>query len=50
LQENRLPDQLMITTHPQRWFDFGLNWVKELLLQNTKNIIKRMIVLRKNKR
>ena len=49
LQENRLPDQLMITTHPQRWFDFGLNWMKELVLQNTKNIIKRMIVLRKKK-
>jgi hypothetical protein len=47
LQENRLPDQLMITTHPQRWFDFGLNWMKELVLQNTKNIIKGMIVLRK---
>jgi len=47
LQENRLPEQLMITTHPQRWFDFGLNWMKELVLQNTKNIIKGMIVLRK---
>ena len=44
LQENRLPDQIMITTHPQRWFDFGLDWMKELVLQNTKNIVKRMIV------
>lgn len=50
LQENRLPVQLMITTHPQRWFDFGLNWMKELVLQNAKNIIKRMIVLHKNNR
>lgn len=49
LQENRLPDQLMITTHPQRWFDFCFNWIKELVLQNTKNIIKGMIVLRKKK-
>ena len=44
LQENRLPDQLMITTHPQRWFDFGFGWIKELVLQNTKNIVKRVIV------
>lgn len=44
LQENRLPDQLMITTHPQRWFDFGFDWMKEMMLQNTKNIVKRMIV------
>lgn len=45
LQDNQLPDQLMITTHPQRWFDFGFDWIKELVLQNTKNIVKRMIVL-----
>ena len=44
LRENRLPDQLMITTHPQRWFDFGPGWMKELVLQNTKNIVKRIIV------
>lgn len=47
LQENRLPDQLMITTHPQRWFDFGIDWMKELVFQNIKNIVKRMIVSRK---
>ena len=44
LKENRLPDQLMITTHPQRWFDFGLEWMKELVLQNIKNVVKGMIV------
>ena len=46
LQENRLPEQLMITTHPQRWFDFSFDWMKEMLLQNTKNIVKRLIVSR----
>lgn len=46
LQEDKLPDRLMITTHPQRWFDFGLDWTKELVLQNAKNIVKRMIVSR----
>ena len=44
LQENRLPDQLMITTNPQRWCDSGLEWFKELILQNSKNMVKRVIV------
>jgi hypothetical protein len=47
LKENRLPDGLMITTHPQRWFDFGISWMKELLLQNAKNVVKRVIVILK---
>ena len=45
LQENRMPDQLMITTNPQRWCDSGIEWFKELVLQNTKNIVKRVVVL-----
>ncbi len=46
LQENKLPDQLMITTHPQRWFNFGFSWIRELFLQNLKNIVKSLIVKR----
>jgi len=46
LQENKLPNHLMITTHPQRWNDFGLGWVKELVMQNLKNIVKAVIVKR----
>ncbi len=46
LQEDLLPDQLMITTHPQRWFDFGFDWTKELVMQNVKNIVKAAIVRR----
>lgn len=44
LKENKLPDQLMITTHPQRWDDFGVSWIKEYLMQNVKNIVKAIIV------
>lgn len=44
LQENRLPNQLMITTHPQRWNDFGFGWFKELCMQNLKNVVKALIV------
>lgn len=47
LQQNRLPNQLMITTHPQRWFDFGFGWLKELVMQNAKNIVKAVIVRKK---
>ncbi len=40
--ENRiLPDKIMFTFHPQRWNDKLNPWLKELLIQNTKNIIKR---------
>ena len=44
LQENRLPDQLMITTNPQRWTNSRIEWLKELVLQNSMNIVKRVVV------
>ena len=40
----QFPDQVMITIHPQRWNDAFLPWAGELLLQNAKNIIKRILV------
>jgi hypothetical protein len=43
-KENRLPDKIMMTFHPQRWSDSFVPWVKELVFQNVKNIGKRMIV------
>jgi len=41
---NSLPQRIMITTHPQRWNDNMFQWAKELLLQNTKNIIKSLLI------
>jgi hypothetical protein len=35
---------LMITTHPQRWTNSSLLWLKELILQSLKNGLKRLIV------
>lgn len=35
-----LPDQIMFTFHPQRWTDRPLSWLKELVLQNVKNLAK----------
>lgn len=42
----KLPDKIMITVHPQRWNHFGLLWIKELISQNIKNIIKRFLIRR----
>jgi len=39
-QANKFPNQVMITVHPQRWTDNLYLWAKELLLQNTKNVVK----------
>ena len=36
--------ELLINTHPQRWMPFGIGWMKEAVLQNTKNIVKRIII------
>src|ERR1039457_774558 len=41
---NRLPSQIMITIHPQRWNDNILMWAKELMMQSGKNIIDRKSV------
>ncbi|RZB29722.1 MAG: hypothetical protein SRB1_02002 [Desulfobacteraceae bacterium Eth-SRB1] len=42
-----LPDKVMINTHPQRWTDNSLEWMKELVWQNIKNLAKKFIVSRK---
>ena len=37
-------DQIMITTHPQRWTDSSIGWYSELLKQRVKNLIKRFLL------
>ena len=44
LAKNKLPDKIMINVHPQRWTDSFVPWMKELVWQNTKNIIKRKVI------
>jgi hypothetical protein len=39
-EKGELPNQIMFTFHPQRWTDNSIAWAKELVWQNTKNIIK----------
>lgn len=44
IKEKRLPQRLMITTHPQRWTDSKPLWYKELITQTFKNFIKRLLI------
>jgi hypothetical protein len=34
----------MLTFHPQRWTDKPLPWLQELVLQNVKNVVKRLMI------
>lgn len=50
IKSEKLPNKIMINTHPHRWFNLGFGWTKELILQNVKNVVKSVIVrnLKKN--
>ena len=43
ISSGQFPDLVMQNIHPHRWTNDYLLWAKELLLQNTKNIIKKVI-------
>ena len=45
---DQLPDQIMFTFHPQRWNDKKIPWIKEIVLQNTKNLIKKYFFVNRN--
>ena len=44
VEAGKLPDHVMITTHPQRWTNNKIAWWKEMIIQNAKNIVKRLLV------
>jgi len=37
----------MLNVHPQRWTDRPLPWVKELVGQNVKNVVKKHFFVKK---
>lgn len=45
-QNGHLPELIMFTFHPQRWNDKWTVWIKELMLQNVKNVVKRFFYVR----
>jgi hypothetical protein len=48
VEKKSLPNHIMINTHPHRWSNFGFCWIKEMVLQNGKNIIKYFLANRTN--
>jgi len=40
VKENRFPEKVMITVHPQRWTNNYFEWSKEFILQRIKNMVK----------
>jgi len=41
--EGWFPPQIMLNIHPQRWTSTMMGWTEELLFQNAKNFVKRII-------
>tara|TARA_B100000768_G_C11218825_1_gene349519 strand:- start:191 stop:982 length:792 start_codon:yes stop_codon:yes gene_type:complete len=42
--EVNMPNKIMFTMHPQRWSEGGVPWLKELVLQNLKNQVKKVMI------
>lgn len=47
LEQTSLPNQLMFNFHPQRWHENPVKWAKELVIQNAKNVVKRIFFVSK---
>ena len=45
-EQSQLPACIMITTHPQRWTNKPLLWIKEVVVQTIKNTIKRLFLVK----
>ncbi|MCD4737360.1 MAG: hypothetical protein K8R53_15050 [Bacteroidales bacterium] len=41
------PEKVMFVFHPQRWDDNTIAWIKELFIQNSKNLIKKYFFVKK---
>ena len=44
LEGGTMPHQIMLTTHPQRWTDRRGEWLKEVVAQSAKNLVKGIMV------
>lgn len=47
-RDGKLPRKIMITTHPQRWNEQFAPWLYEFVIQNIKNLVKRLKIMRNN--
>jgi hypothetical protein len=48
LKQGIFPNTTLMTFHPQRWNEKILPWLTELMIQNIKNIIKSVLISRRN--
>ena len=48
VKDGNFPDLVMLNFHPQRWHNKSSLWLKELLIQNIKNQIKRFFFVKKS--
>ena len=46
-EKGLLPDKIMLNVHPQRWDDKPWPWVKGLVWQNVKNVVKKYFFVKK---
>ena len=46
IEAGRFPDKVMMTVHPSRWDERTWPWVRGLVAQNVKNVVKRILVHR----
>lgn len=44
IKQDKLPEKLIISTHPHRWFNVGFLWFNELIMQNIKNVVKAILI------
>lgn len=50
IESGSFPNQVIMTFHPQRWHDKPVPWLKELVLQRSKNIVKWGLIKLRNDR
>jgi len=46
LRNDTLPHRIMINTHPQRWHNDVIPWLRELIWQSCKNVAKKYVLVR----
>lgn len=50
IYQGKMPGKIIISTHPQRWSNGGIPWLKELILQNVKNAVKVVLFISRTKK
>jgi hypothetical protein len=48
IKQDKLPNKIMINFHPQRWHNNSLQWLIELLIQQIKNPLKKLLQFTRN--